>query len=225
LQHGKPCANCDNSEYYVNGLFLLYCFFFFFFFSCIVESSTFCHSVFALPAEPNQIGLRATPRVGTASRPLAGIGSAHCSQWARIHPKFLHQHHCTLPIIASFTPKIPSANLFFQPHPPNTEKARLLDSSTVLWRATPKRPHSKCLATFDEGPSIEECLQRRWWSHLSSYSAAGALPSVVGRGSWECSHTGFHREFLRCNTIDGTGTRMCLCYRSPPALGRLYSLQ
>jgi hypothetical protein len=84
--------------------------------------------------------IRASPRAGTARQPLAGTGSAHCSQRARIHPKFLHQHHYTLPIIASFTPKIPSANLFFQPHPPNTEKARLLDSSTVLWRATPKRP-------------------------------------------------------------------------------------
>jgi hypothetical protein len=51
-----------------------------------------------------------------------------------------------------------------------------------------RHPYSQCPATFDEGPSIEECLQRRWWNHLSSYSATGALPNVVGHGSWKCSH-------------------------------------
>jgi hypothetical protein len=131
--------------------------------------------------------LRATPRVGTASQPLLWGHSGRCSQQARAHAKFLHLHHCILPIIASSTPKIPLANLFFQPHPPNTEKVSSLILLQCFREPRQKHPHSQCPATFDEGPSIEECLQRRWWNYLSSYSAAGALPSVVGRGSWECS--------------------------------------
>jgi hypothetical protein len=30
-------------------------------------------------------------------------------------------------------------------------------------------------------------LQRRWWSHISSYNAIGAVPRALGRGWWECS--------------------------------------
>jgi hypothetical protein len=73
--------------------------------------------------------LRATPRVGTASRPLPWGRNGCCSEWPCAHAEFLHLHHCILPIIASSTPKIPSANLFFQPHPLNTEKTSSLISA------------------------------------------------------------------------------------------------
>jgi hypothetical protein len=81
-----------------------------------------CHKAMLRRCLPACSTVRATPRGGTANRPLPWDRSGRCSQWARVHVKFLHLHHCILSRIASSTPKIPLANLFFQPHPPNTEK-------------------------------------------------------------------------------------------------------
>jgi hypothetical protein len=116
---------------------------------------------------------------------LAGHG--YCREGARGQAQFPHWQHSIPPIIASSTPKIPSANLLFQPHPPNTEKISSLTLLQCFREPRQRDPHSQCPATFDEGPCIEECLQRRWWSHISSYNAIGAVPRALGRGWWECS--------------------------------------
>jgi hypothetical protein len=131
--------------------------------------------------------VRALPPVATPSLYLQATGRGYCREGARGQAQFPHQQHSIPPIIASSIPKIPSANLLFQPHPPNTEKTSSLILLQCFREPRQREPHSQCPATFDEGPSIEECLQRRWWSHFSSYSAAEAIPSALGRGWWECS--------------------------------------
>jgi hypothetical protein len=122
---------------------------------------------------------KSTPTSSHAKPVLAGHWPWFCREGARGQAQFPYQQHSIPPIIASSTPKIPSANLLFQPHPPNTEKASSLILLQCFREPRQREPHSQCPTTFDEGPYIEECLQRRWWSHISTAAAAGAVPRAL----------------------------------------------
>jgi hypothetical protein len=85
----------------------------------------------ALQAQPKKHPHKRNPMSWDSQRAFAVGPHWVMFTTGRAHAKFLHLHHCIQPIIASSTPKIPSANLFFNlTH--QIQKSKLLDSSTVL---------------------------------------------------------------------------------------------
>jgi hypothetical protein len=99
----------------------------------------------------SQLGVvRALPPGATPSLYLQATSRGYCREGAYGQAQFPHQQHSIPPMIASSTPKIPSSNLLFQPHVPNTEKT----SSLILLQCF-REPHQR-----DPIPSARPLLMR-----------------------------------------------------------------
>jgi hypothetical protein len=70
--------------------------------------------------------IRALPLVAMPNPPSRATGRVNYLLRARRLLQFFHQQHSIAPIMTLSTPKIPSANLLSQPHPPNTKNASSL---------------------------------------------------------------------------------------------------
>jgi hypothetical protein len=98
------------------------------------------------------------------------------------------QQHSILPIITSSTPKIPSANLLFQPHPPNIENASSLILLQCFREPYRRDPIFNALGLLWKAPGgFKANWESRWWSHCPMHSGSVKTSSGFGRDSWECS--------------------------------------
>jgi hypothetical protein len=87
---------------------------------------------------------------------------------------------------ASSIPKIPSANLLFQPHPPNT-KCKLLDSLECYGEPCYISPPSQSLLTFLEGPRFKTHIESLWWNSCKVNSGSTITYRVIASGWLPCS--------------------------------------
>jgi hypothetical protein len=94
---------------------------------------------------------------------LPGYGSSHC---------------------ASSIPKIPSTNLLFQPHPPNTNYASFLILYNALESHTKGSLFVRALALIVEGPGFEAHVESLWWSSSKVNGGPGNTYSVVASGAF-----------------------------------------
>jgi hypothetical protein len=126
--------------------------------------------------------LRASPRDGPAGLPSQGAGRGY---WARGEGELPHKQHSIPPInsvchlqCASSTLKIPSANLLFQSHPPNTEDACSLILLQCIREARQRGPPRPSPMAFMQCPPWQDRVQGRWWR--SSWVNSAALQADQG---------------------------------------------
>jgi hypothetical protein len=111
---------------------------------------------------------------GTAKLGLVGLWLSHYrtnTRWGA--STSLNSNHC-----ASSIPKIPSTNLFFQPHPPNADYASFLILYSTLESHAKGSLFASALALFVEGPGHEENLR---WSNSKVNSGPGNTYSPDSR--------------------------------------------